>query len=88
MAGALDRRRELALVLGAGPGLPPRPDLAAVGQKPSQHVHLLEIDVGNLLLTEIARLAAPAEPATAAPPVGTTSPALPAAPRRRSCASA
>src|SRR5918995_5409396 len=57
LAGALDRDRGLALVLRAEAGDPSGTDLATVRGEPSQHVVVLVVNVGNVLLAEHARLA-------------------------------
>jgi hypothetical protein len=56
MAGALDRRRQLTLVLGARSCPSPWLDLSMVSQKLAQHVHLLVINTIDLLFTEGTRL--------------------------------
>src|SRR3712207_2230292 len=57
LAGALDGRGGLALVLRAQARYPSRADLAAVRDEPAQHVVVLVVDVGHVLLAEDARLA-------------------------------
>src|ERR687893_364504 len=57
LAGALYGSGGLALVLRAEARDPPGPDLAAVGDKPAQHVVVLVVDVRDVLLAEDARLA-------------------------------
>src|SRR3712207_2891974 len=57
LAGALDGRGGLALVLRAEARNPSRADLAAVRDEPAQHVIVLVVDVGDVLLAEDARLA-------------------------------
>ena len=69
MARALDRRGQLALVLGTIARLAPRPDLAAIGQETPQPISSLVVNVRYLFLTEEAGLATPGEPA---PPSSTT----------------
>src|SRR5215212_11890810 len=56
-AGALYRGRGLALVLRAETRDPAGPDLAAVRGEPPEHVVVLVINVGYVLLAEHARLA-------------------------------
>src|SRR6516162_4148355 len=50
----LDGGGDVALVLGAVAGYPPRPDLAAVGDELPQQRGVLVVDVGDLLLAEQA----------------------------------
>jgi hypothetical protein len=75
MASALDRHDELTLMPGARPCPPPWLDLAAVSQKPAQHVRLLVINLKGLFLTENALFLSPsAHPtmAVALPPLRST----------------
>src|SRR4051812_30259893 len=58
LAGALDRRLQLALVLGAGSGNAPRQDLAALGDERPDQLHVLVVDVVDLVRAELADLAA------------------------------
>src|SRR3954452_19740274 len=60
LAGALDRRLQLALVLGAGARNAPRQNLAALGHERPDQLHVLVVDVVDLVRTEFADLA-PAE---------------------------
>src|SRR4051812_30655621 len=60
LAGALDRRLQLALVLGAGAGNAPRQDLAALRHERPDQLHVLVVDVVDLVRAELADLA-PAE---------------------------
>src|SRR3954466_7870563 len=60
LARALDRRLQLALVLGAGARDPPRQDLAALGHERPDQLHVLVVDVVDLVRAELADLA-PAE---------------------------
>src|SRR5262249_47465669 len=55
----LDGERDLALVLGAGSEHAPGEDLAAVGHEADQRLDVLVVDVVDLLLAELADLAAP-----------------------------
>src|SRR5215203_1765451 len=57
LPGAFDRRGGLPLVLRAQARDPAGPDLAPVGDEPPQHVVVLVVDVGDVLLAEHARLA-------------------------------
>src|SRR5215212_484318 len=57
LAGALDRGRGLALVLRTECRDPSGPDLASVRGEPPQHVVVLVVHVGYVLLAEHARLA-------------------------------
>src|SRR5258707_1395449 len=57
LAGALDRRLQLALVLGAGAGNAPRQDLAALGHERPDQLHILVVDVVDLVRAELADLA-------------------------------
>src|SRR6476469_3458384 len=56
LAGVLDRDRNVALVLHAVAGDPTRADLAAVGDELAQEGRVLVVDVGHLLLAELAKL--------------------------------
>ena len=67
MAGAFDRHRQLALMLGTIAGLPSRPDLAAVGQISPQCIGPLIVDVRYLFLAKEAGLATTAKAASPAP---------------------
>ena len=64
MARSLDRRSQLALMLGARPSSPPGLNLAPVGQEPAQHIHLLIVDLGRLVSTKDAVLATPSSEPT------------------------
>src|SRR3970040_641518 len=57
-AGALERHRQLALVLGAGARLAARLDLRALGQVAAEAVDLLVIDLVRLVGAERAHLPA------------------------------
>src|SRR4051812_5061526 len=57
LAGALDRRLQLALVLGAGAGNASRQDLAALGHERPDQLHVLVVDVVDLVRAELADLA-------------------------------
>src|SRR6266545_3638671 len=57
LSGVLDRRRDVALVLGAVPRDPPGADLAAVAHELPQQVHVLVVDVVLLVSAELAELA-------------------------------
>src|SRR5690606_21353969 len=59
--GALDRGRQLALVLGLGPGHAARHDLAGLGEVLAQGVEILVIDLLDALGGELAELAAAKE---------------------------
>src|SRR6185436_15245353 len=56
LAGVLDRRGDVPLVLGAVAGHPTGTDLAAVGDELPQQTGVLVVDVGDLLLAENANL--------------------------------
>src|SRR5215475_9567935 len=56
LAGVLDRRGDVALVLRAVAGDPPRTDLAAVRDELPQQPGVLVVDPGHLLLAEKAHL--------------------------------
>src|SRR3712207_6074622 len=68
LAGALDRGRCLALVLRAESGDPASTDLAAVRGEPPQHVVVLVVHVGHVLLAEYAGLALARTPLRARAP--------------------
>src|SRR5580765_1565884 len=57
LPGALDRRLQLALVLGAGSGNAPRQDLAALGHERPDQLDVLVVDVVDLVRAELADLA-------------------------------
>src|SRR6266496_1837231 len=57
LAGVLDRRRDVALVLGAVARDPPGADLTAVAHELSQQIHVLVVDVVLLVSAELAELA-------------------------------
>src|SRR6266545_1150837 len=61
MARPLDRLLQEALVPGAGPGDPPRQDLRALGDELLQQLHVLVVDVVDLVRAELADLAAAEE---------------------------
>src|SRR4249919_2731552 len=54
LAGPLDRGRNLALVPPAGAGDPPRADLALLRDVASELVHVLVVDLFDLLAAEVA----------------------------------
>src|SRR5437764_11883672 len=56
LAGVLDRRRDITLVLGAVARHPTGADLAPVGDELPQQRGVLVVDVGDLLLAEQANL--------------------------------
>src|SRR5215470_7396070 len=56
LAGVLDRRGDVALMLGAVAGDPPGPDLAAVGDELPQQARVLVVHPDDLLLAEQADL--------------------------------
>src|SRR4051812_44031232 len=56
LASVLDRRGDVALVLGAVSGHPAGADLAAVGDELAQQRRILVVDVGEFLLAEQANL--------------------------------
>src|SRR5690348_12915462 len=60
-ARALDRGRQLALVLRLGAGDPARDDLAGLGQVLAQGVEILVVDLLDALGGELAELAAAEE---------------------------
>src|SRR6266571_2416723 len=60
VAGPLDGHGQLALVLRAGPEHPPGEHLAALGDERGQELHVLVVDVVDLVRAELADLA-PAE---------------------------
>src|SRR5690242_16512012 len=55
---ALDRRLQLPLMHRAGAGDAPREDLAALGHERADQLHVLVIDVVDLVRAELADLAA------------------------------
>jgi hypothetical protein len=57
VTGSLDCHCQLALVLGARSGLPPRANLATVGQKAPQGIGPLVVDVCDFLFAEKTCLA-------------------------------
>src|SRR5437660_12036864 len=56
LAGVLDRRGDIPLMLRAVAGHPPGSDLAAVGDELPQQAGVLVVNVGDLLLAEQAHL--------------------------------
>src|ERR1041385_6275421 len=58
LARAFDCRLQLALVLGAGAGNAPRQNLAALGHERPDQLHILVVDVVDLVRAELADLAA------------------------------
>src|SRR5918998_3060217 len=68
LPGALDRGRGLALVLRTEAGDPTSPDLAAIRDESPQHVVVLVVHVGHVLLAEYARLALARAPLCARAP--------------------
>src|SRR4029078_4651639 len=91
----LDRQRERALVRGAGPEHPSRQDLAPLGHEPGEELHVLVVDVVDLVRAELADPPAPEEvalarvlAASAAGPARTTTSATRAAPATSASASA
>src|SRR3954470_19678534 len=56
LAGVLDRDGDVALVLDAVAGHPAGTDLAAVGDELPQQRRVLVVDVGRLVLAELADL--------------------------------
>src|SRR6476619_7869470 len=56
LAGVLDRDRDVALVLHAVAGHATRADLAAVGDELAEQGGVLVVDVGHLVLAELANL--------------------------------
>ena len=67
VARPLDGPRELPLVLGADARLPPRLDLGLIGDIPDEHVHVLVVDVGDVVGAKAAHLAPGVVAAPAAP---------------------
>ena len=65
---------KLPLMLGADTRLPPGLDPRLVGDVPDQHVHVLVVDVGDVVGTEAADLALGVVAASAAAPARPTSP--------------
>src|SRR6476660_3465277 len=65
VARPLDGQGELALVLGAGAEHPARQDLAPLGHEPGEELHVLVVDVVDLVRAELADLPAPEEVALA-----------------------
>ena len=65
VASPLDGSRQLPLMLGADTRLPPRLYLGLVGNVPDQHVHVLVVDVGDVVGAEAAYLAPGVIPAPA-----------------------
>ncbi len=65
---------KLPLVLGADTRLPPGLDPRLVGDVPDQHVHVLVVDVGDVVGTEAADLAPGVVAASAAAPARPPSP--------------
>ena len=63
LPGALDGRLQRPLMCGADTRDPPRLDLAALRNERRQQLHVLVIDVINLLDAELADPTAPEEPA-------------------------
>src|SRR5205085_7005094 len=61
LARALDRRLQLALVHRAGPGDPPRQNLAALWHERPDQLHVLVVDVVDLVRAELADLPAAEE---------------------------
>src|SRR5918911_2406576 len=61
LAGALDRLRQLPLLLRRHGGDAPRHDLAALGDEALQQLHVLVVDLRRVGVRERARLAAPEE---------------------------
>src|SRR5579872_2610667 len=55
---ALDRGLQLSLMHRARPGDPPRQDLAALGHEGTDQLHVLVVDVVDLVRAELADLAA------------------------------
>src|SRR5262249_19523421 len=56
LAGVLDRRRDVALMLDAVARDPAGPDLAPVGHELPEAPHVLVVDVGHLVLAEHTEL--------------------------------
>src|SRR5919106_1059387 len=61
LACALDRLRQIALLLGGHRGDPPRHDLAALGHEALQQLDVLVVDLGRIRAGERAALAPPEE---------------------------
>src|SRR6185312_16872162 len=61
IAGALDRLRQLTLLLGRHRRDAARHDLAALGDKPLQQLHVLVVDLGCVRSGEGAGFAPPEE---------------------------
>src|SRR5258706_5082732 len=59
LAGAFDRRLQLALVHRTRARDPARQNLAALGNERPEQLHILVIDVVNLIRAELADLAPP-----------------------------
>src|SRR5262249_27221415 len=66
LARALDRRLQFALVHRAGARDAPRQDLAALGDERPDQLHVLVVDVVDLVRAELADLAAAEQRATLA----------------------
>ncbi len=58
LTGTLDRDSELTLILGACSGYTARNDLAIGADEPLQKLNILIVDIGNVILCEIAYLTA------------------------------
>jgi len=54
MAGALHRGRDLALVLGAGAGLPPRADVPFLGDVTPEKIHVFIVDYDRAIGAKLA----------------------------------
>src|SRR5262249_33436691 len=65
VARPLDGQRQLALVLRAGPEHAPGQDLAPLGHEAGEQLHVLVVDVVDLVRAELADLPAPEEVALA-----------------------
>ena len=78
----LDGQGQLALVLGAGAEHPARQDLAPLGDEPREQLHVLVVDVVDLVRAELADLAAPEEIALALVLVAARPPFAPPGPPR------
>ncbi len=84
MAGTLDGDRQRALVLGAGTGLAPRLDLAALGNVAADPGDVLVVDIADVVRAEGADLAtakaaaASTAAARAAVPIAATTTTAPA----------
>src|SRR3954468_20337404 len=61
LPSALDRRLQLALMLGARSGNASRQNLAAFGNERPNQLHILVVDVVDFVRAELADLAAPEE---------------------------